>query len=734
METVPAWWKLWQDVVRVDRSQAVFWPALRNAVGVFIPLAIGAATGQLLLGLTASTGALQVAFADRPGPYRLRAGRMLLACLAGALSVFVGAATGTVDWLAVVLAALWGLAAGLLVALGQAATQIGLTGIIVLLIYGAHPLAPGLAAGQALLFLAGGLLQTLLSVAVWPVRRYRPEREALAAVFRKLAAYVQAPSGRDTAPPVTAEITAAATILLGLGNDHGATAESLRALLDEAERIRLELLVLHGARKHLHATGADPPARQALDTIWDATGRVLTTLAEMVATDRPLESDPDALRRIETTLAALRQAPLDEAGNQEGLRRAGILSHSAALAGQLHAAVEIVQEGSAAGEAGILRGAAARPAALRPRGALAILRANLNIDSAAFRHAIRLAVCLGVAAAVARGLALPRGYWLPMTAALTLRPDFTTTVTRGIGRMAGTLLGLVLATGLVHQVFGALPAQILLAGGLVFFARSLALVNFGLSIIPVTGLVVLLTGFAGANPQATILERGLYTLGGGLLGLAAYRLWPTWERTQTPAILADLLDSYRRYFAVVLAGYLNPDQVNPPRVQAARLAARLARSNAEASVDRLRTEAATSPRDSELAAGVLANSHRFAYAVMAVEAELYHRPEAPRPATLQPFVADVDTTLAAIAGALRDSGELPADLPDLRTDQSTLVAAAPSTAGTQAESSYQMAVLTAQTERITNSLNTILHLLRYPAAGTAPAPAPPAPQPERHPG
>ena len=126
--------------------------------------------------------------------------------------------------------------------------------------------------------------------------------------------------------------------------------------------------------------------------------------------------------------------------------------------------------------------------------------------------------------------------------------------------------------------------------------------------------------------------------------------------------------------------------------------------------------------------------HRFAYAVMAIEAELNHRPEAPRPTALQTFVADVDTTLAAIAAALRDSGELPAGLPDLRSDQSALGAAA----GTQAESSYQIAVLTAQTERITNSLNTILHLLRYPATEAAskeaPAPAQPAPQPKGHPG
>lgn len=727
-DAVPAWRKLWRDIVRIDRSQLVFWTALRNAIGVFIPLAVGAATGQLLLGLTASTGALQVAFADRPGPYRLRAGRMLLASLAGALSVFVGSATGAVDWLAVVLAAIWGLAGGLLVALGPAATQIGLTGIIVLLVYGAHPLVPDLAVGQGVLFLAGGLLQTVLAVAVWPVGRFGPEREALAAVFRQLAIYTRAPSGRDTAPPATAEINTAATTLLGLGSDHGATAESFRALLDEAERIRLELLVLNGTRKHLRAAQDDPPALQAVDAIWDATGRVLSALAEMIALDRPLEGDSDSLARIDATVAALRQDPLAGADDRQRLQRAGILGHADALAGQLRAAVEIVQEGSVAGEEGTLRGAAARPSALRPRGALAILRANLSLDSAAFRHAIRLAGCLALAAAFARGLALPRGYWLPMTAALTLRPDFSTTISRGLGRIGGTMLGLVLATALVHLVFGEIPAQVLLVGVLVFLARSLGQVNFGLSIVPVTGLVVILTGFAGANPQATILERGLYTLAGGILGLAAYRLWPTWERTQTPAILADLLDAYRRYFALVMAGYRHPGPFDPARVHAARLAARLARSNAEASLDRLRNEAASSPRDNELATGLLANSHRFAHAVMAIEAGLYQHPAPSRPAALQPFVADVDTILTAIAQALRDPTQPTAPLPDLRAAQRGLVAAI------GPEPSYQAAALTAETERITNSLNTILHLLRHPGAGAALASAQPAPQPEARPG
>ncbi len=103
---------------------------------------------------------------------------MLLVRLISAVSLFVGGATGAIGILAVALAALWGFGGGLLVALGSAATQIGLTSMIMLVVFAARPLSPTAAAEQAGLILAGGLLQTLLAVAAWPLRRYGPQRVA----------------------------------------------------------------------------------------------------------------------------------------------------------------------------------------------------------------------------------------------------------------------------------------------------------------------------------------------------------------------------------------------------------------------------------------------------------------------------------------------------------------------------------------------------------------------------
>lgn len=105
MGAVSALRSMLRDVTRVDAKQITYVTALRNAVGVVTPLAVGAATGHLLPSLTVATGALNVAFSDRPGPYRLRAGRMLLAGACSGLSGYVGSATGSIAWLAVPLVA-----------------------------------------------------------------------------------------------------------------------------------------------------------------------------------------------------------------------------------------------------------------------------------------------------------------------------------------------------------------------------------------------------------------------------------------------------------------------------------------------------------------------------------------------------------------------------------------------------------------------------------------------------
>lgn len=188
MHTFPLIRPLLRDVLRVDRTKILVIPALRSAAGVATPLALGTVTGHTLAGVTACTGALQVAFSDKPGLYRVRAARMLLAGLWSAASVLVGSATGAIAAPAVALAALWGFGGGMLVALGVAAADVGMAGIVLLLVFAGQPLTPAGAVNAAALVMAGAVFQTMLAVAAWPVQPLGPQRMALAAVLRQLAA------------------------------------------------------------------------------------------------------------------------------------------------------------------------------------------------------------------------------------------------------------------------------------------------------------------------------------------------------------------------------------------------------------------------------------------------------------------------------------------------------------------------------------------------------------------
>ena len=80
-----------------------------------------------------------------------------------------------------------GFVAGLLVAAGTGATQVGINATIALLVFGRFAVPPGLAAVHGSWVLAGGLFQTGLAVAIRSPRPFRSQRVALASGFDALA-------------------------------------------------------------------------------------------------------------------------------------------------------------------------------------------------------------------------------------------------------------------------------------------------------------------------------------------------------------------------------------------------------------------------------------------------------------------------------------------------------------------------------------------------------------------
>ena len=694
-----------RELRRWDRRAVAPGAGLRAGTGVLVVLAAGHLAGAPAAGAAAAIGAFSVGIASLQGAYRTRVRATVLTSLAMALSTGLGGVIGGRPWLGVPVIALWALAAGLVTVLGDLATIIGLQAVVALLVVGTFPMSVPDAVLRGGLVLAGGLVQSLLVVAVWPLRLSTVERSALAAAYRSLAAYAleaaharPGPGSAVTArpPPDDATITAAAAVLADphpLVGD--ATRGGLQSLLDLAARSRLELAALAHARDRTAARGAATEAQ--------ATGALLTEAADGL-TEVAEVLDPRSVRR-----RSRRQGSTPRPG---GDVPDSVVVSSRALSGQVRAALEVaagVRDGAVApsegtpatGEIGrLLR----RPALAEP---LATLRAALDLRSEALRHALRLAVVVASVSAVGFAVGLGHGYWIAITALVVLRPDIASTVGRGTSRLIGTAGGVTIAT-LLAQLHPGPWALVVLTTACAATAYSVLRVNQAVFVAALSAYVVFLLAQVDLPEGSAGAVRLLDTAIGGAVALVAYFTWPTWEGGRLRERLADQVEAIGAYTGLVLCSYVSSDERAPGPIQEAGAAARRRRAAAEASVARTADEAGPGA-ESTLGAGVVAAVQRVAQAALTLEARRPELPGETYPAATA-LSRQVPLAAGALAAGLRD--RCPArDLPPLRATQQALV-------GELGRETLAARLLAAETDLLVDALDTIAHLLTAPADGS----------------
>jgi uncharacterized membrane protein YccC len=706
---------LWHSLIRLDRSKINSpWMALRNAIAVALPLAIGIATGNPLGAVAISSGALNVASSDGPDPYAQRARRMLAWSVLGAVAVFTGSVTGKYNWAAIMVASVWAFLAGMLVSISTRAGDLGLNTLVTMIVYSARgALPPKGALYAALLVLGGGLLQTCLALLFWPVRRFQPGRRAIGSVYLSLSKEI-APDSIDTftsASPPNAQIQ---DTLTALGRDHSLEAERFLLLFDQVDRIRMSVFTVGRLRTQLDPEQREHPnldrAAACLDSLIELTSKLLAAVSQCLLTNTCIEGEPQLLQNLEellrTAQAEKQRAPSSLADE--------IATATDLLGGQLRLVVQLAANTTSEGMRGFAKHEAAPPWELRYSDWLATLGANLDFHSSICRHAIRLTACVAIGDAIGRAVSWDRSYWLPMTIAVILKPDFTTTFSRGLLRLLGTFAGLIVATALYHYLFpesASAIAQLILVGIFTFILRYIGPANYGVLSVAISGLIVFLIAETGIQPMEVVYLRALNTAVGGVLALIAYALWPTWERTQASEAMAEMLDACRLYFQAVVQRFKRDDAELEAELDDKRNAWRRARSNAEASVDRVSSEPGVKAARLDCLTSMLASSQALAHAIMGLEAGLIELPPHTSVEALENFANDVDFTLYFLVRALRGSSGASRTLPKLREDHRKLL---------DARNSFSHAdefILT-ETDRLTVSLNTLLEqVTRYVGGG-----------------
>lgn len=495
----------------------------RSLLGVLLVAGVAlhwAGTTAAIAAAGASAIAGAVALQDSPrGQLRL----VVSVSFAMGFAALFAAAAEPYAALFAALVAVWGFGAGMTWAISANAGLVAAAATALLVITPSAPWPEAVA--SAGLALAGGLAQAALMV-VWPRRRRRTQRAALARAYRSLAT-----DARTLAADPTGSVDTQPLMWL---------------------KEAFTLTDAQAARRPL-----------AYRTWYGLPDRIAVTITA-IAGKVPGNGDyPRVLRAAADVLVAV-AAPSPLARRSAGYALGSFDAVAATVTGP--EAVPVQRLSEQLREAVALRyGEVTPPSDLpelrRPglpgevRGLLQMVRSHLTGESPVLRHALRLSLAAAAGALIARFADLGHGYWIPLTVVMVLRPETAHTYTRCVGRIAGNAIGIVVAgvviltlhpTGLLAAAFAAL-----------FLAVTYAVSGFGYMALSASlaAAIVMLIDIAGSADVATISDRLLATLIGGALAVLAHVVLPDHADIRLRQRAGELLKTEIDYAATVIRAY-----------------------------------------------------------------------------------------------------------------------------------------------------------------------------------
>ncbi|MFJ2708563.1 FUSC family protein [Streptomyces sp. NPDC087428] len=558
--------------------------AIRGAAGLALVIGVSLAFFGPVVAASSAFGAFQAAIATFQRSWRPRPVLALISGASLAVSTFLGYVTGSRLALFMVLLVLWTFFAGLAWAAGPTGGIIAASNVAIMLVTITLPTSVAQAALHGAMIAFGGVVQAALIV-LFPVRRWGAQRDALADALAAEADYARRlrhdPVAHfDPVPLMLARSAAAVT-----PRQARRRPAELHGSRGVAERIRPVLASLADPAMGVPAEG---PERDRVRELLAAAASLLDAAARAIRHGDPVRLPEPSVAALKTpdTGALLTGPPLRAADRLAALLSDVIEAAEGDGTKEERAEAEETADAIAAGRGRRQPEHQRRPTLLRlVPVVLKSMRGELHHGSPILRHAIRVSVVAAVGYLLGTLLPYGHGYWAPMTAVMVMRPEFSQTYERSVARFGGTVVGVFLATAIVQTAHPDVGLSAVFAVACALLMYLLMRTGYSVGQACVAAYVVFLLGMAGDDWSQTVLERVVLTLGGGLLAMISYAVYPAWETPRLRNRLGDWLKEDGRYAASVVDQYADPAYRGHDDVRNALLRTRAARVAWQEAVD-----------------------------------------------------------------------------------------------------------------------------------------------------
>ena len=180
---------------------------------------------------------------------------------------------------------------------------------------------------------------------------------------------------------------------------------------------------------------------------------------------------------------------------------------------------------------------------------------NLSFKSTIFRHSLRITITILIGLVLGHFLPFQNSYWILLTIVVIMRPGYGLTKMRSYERIYGTVLGGLIAFGVVSIIHNNLVLSILsiicMLLGFLFTQK-----NYKLGATFVTIYVVFVYVMLTPNIETVIQYRILDTVvGAGLAFIANYFFWPSWEFLSVRNFLEQSIKANSNYLKQISLFY-----------------------------------------------------------------------------------------------------------------------------------------------------------------------------------
>lgn len=183
------------------------------------------------------------------------------------------------------------------------------------------------------------------------------------------------------------------------------------------------------------------------------------------------------------------------------------------------------------------------------------LKENLNFNSSIFRHSLRLTITIVAGYALGEILPLQKEYWILMTIIVIMRPGYGLTKQRSKDRVLGTILGCLIAFGILYFIQNDTIIVVLTLVSMIL-GYWMAYSKYSLGVTFITLCVALMYGFMTPDVEKMVVYRVTDTVIGAILAFAAtHLLWPSWEFLKIRYHLKETLTANKNFVTEIKTYY-----------------------------------------------------------------------------------------------------------------------------------------------------------------------------------